>query len=371
MSLPSITVTTRTMSVGVADDPYKKYWWAILGIIAFSGAWLCAPMLEGGSVGSGPADPSNLSADASGGGLAAAAAGGAGHVYDLTMGAAARKAKGALDMPESMLFQAPVDASAGAAANGAPIGSASGGSSGSLASALKDVGQGKDPSGWSGENARRGFDAPRMAGGSLSGLGSISGGHGGASGTGAFGTHNAQVQSGAAHGLVDNGAAEAEARGAQARSALGQAAAQAKAAARARSGAAAPGGMNRLFDGARGQNQIGIPGGSGGPGAYSAMDEAPINLKANPDNLDGRTIPTPAATPVPPLANDSSQQMGVMIVGLALSVVLGGLIPGGGGQIIAMVAMMAMQAMLQQQQAQQQAQQAAAAQKVQSVLTPH
>ncbi len=367
-------VTLRRRSVAVADDPYKKYWWVILFGCAATGAWLCLPMMET-SVGGGRFEP-KPAADASGSGeegLAAAAGGAAGHAYDLTMGASgAKTGKGAFDAPESMLFQAPEDASAGAAAVGAPVGTASGGASGSLASALKNVGRSDDASGWSGEKAQRGFAAPHIGGGALSGLGSISGGRGGSAGAGAFGVRGAQTQSVATRGLVDDGSQDAAAAEAARRSgmgALGLMAAQANKAALNRSGDAAAGGMSRLFDGAKTQNQIGSAGGPGGGGAYEALDQAPINLKVNPSDLDAHKITEPPAAPVPPSqGGNSMQQMAMMVAGVAVSALIGGMIPGVGGQIIGMAAMMAIMQMSQQQQASAQTQQQAAQQRAGSVL---
>src|SRR3569832_2915644 len=115
-----------------------------------------------------------------------------GGARDLSMDGAKRKSKsgdGTEDMT-SMLYQAPPEPGAAAAA-GKPLGDAKAGSaSASLAQQLKDAGKKTDASGWN-EKAQRGFSSPHLAGGSLPGFGSTSGGSSasaGGGGNGAFGS---------------------------------------------------------------------------------------------------------------------------------------------------------------------------------------
>ncbi|MBI3288249.1 MAG: hypothetical protein HYZ74_01885, partial [Elusimicrobia bacterium] len=169
-----------------ADDPYKKYWWVILLGCAFTALWLLMPMLGEQAIGSTSVDAGKPKTDADV--EQTLAAGDAGSGVDLSMDGTGKKKK-ADGMTGSMLYQVvPGDelnpepaAAAGASAS----------AGGSLANELAKVS--RQSGGW-GEKAQRGFNAPRLAGSSLSGMGAASGGRaGGISGSGAFGTRNAQV----------------------------------------------------------------------------------------------------------------------------------------------------------------------------------
>ena len=354
MSSSLSTVSPRTLSVGVSEDPYKKYWWVLLAGFAFTGLWLCLPML-GTPVGSVSVNPDKgAAALASGeGGLDVAAAGGnsggidGGRGYDLSMGAGAQAKGEPVDGPDasgSSLYQAPADATAGApVAGGAPLGTATGGSSASLAQALKNAGQGADPSGWGGEKARRGFDAPHLSGGGLGGLGGVSGGNGGSSGgMGAFGARNSQVGASAGQGLTQDGSTSAAPAGAGGSfAALQKISGSATKAARAAGSDAAAGGMNSLFDGAKARGGSGIgPASAAANAAYAALNSAPANLKTNPSGLNQNgTLAPPPSAPVPPTASGSAmgQQLAMMAVGIVVSTVAGGLVSGLMGQMVGAV----------------------------------
>src|SRR3569832_1543004 len=106
-------MTSRRMSVGAADDPYKKYWWGILAGFIVTGAWLCIPIMET-PVGSihvdtrakvGAVDASNSEQSLDSADNPSGAPGGA---LDLSMDGAKRKSKGdGSDDMTSMLYQAP------------------------------------------------------------------------------------------------------------------------------------------------------------------------------------------------------------------------------------------------------------------------
>jgi hypothetical protein len=363
MSVSLAVAGPRTLSVGRADDPYKKHWWVILAALAGTAVWLCLPLLLEPSVGSGHVDAGKPAADASGEqGLNAT---GTSHAFDLTMGAAA-KSKGAADEPGSMLYQGLDDATAGSAAPGAPVSPAAavgGSASGGLAAALKAVGKGADPTGWGGETARRGFEGAHLSGGSLSGLGSVSGGHAGSAGSpyGAFGARNAQTSESAARGLVDDGAPGAS----RSLSSLSQLASGANRAAGQR-GDASVGGMSRLFDGAKGGSAIAAPGGGGSGTAFNQLYGAAANLKGGDaaTDLNTKKITEPPATAAPTTPSSNQNQQMMEMIGM---MVVGGLVGGMMGQAIMMGGM----AMMQQQNAAAANTAAQNAQKAQCQANPH
>ncbi|HAZ08780.1 MAG TPA: hypothetical protein DCZ01_09735 [Elusimicrobia bacterium] len=341
-------VSPRSVRVVAADDPYKKFWWAILALFGLTGMWLCLPLM-GTSVGSGRVDTSHTAADAGAEQNLDAAigpAGAPGSPLDLSMGGSYRK-KSAEDSTSSMLYSAAPESQAPASAPaGAP------GAETSLAQALKSVGDKKDAGGWGGEKARRGFTSPKLAGGVLSGLGDSSGGFG-ASASGAasaFGTRSSQIALSSTRGLRDDGRVEG-ASGAAA--ALRKAASGATQAASLRGGDASVGALSRVFDGAKARDGIGAGAdGKAGVGLYAGLDEAPANLKTGVPELSSKEIKAPPTSEAAAGGDDSSamaQQMGTMIMG----VVLAGVLPGAVGQIAAGM-MMQMQ---QQQQARQQEEQ--------------
>ena len=164
-------------AVSGADDPFKKYWWAILMGIVFTALWLLTPMLGEKSVGSTVVDTSTPKVTEN---VEQSLSGDAGDGINLSMEGTGHKRKedGILG---SSLYQAPPEEKAVAAAPA--LGAASGSASGStLAGALKKVSE--STGGW-GEKAQKGFNVPKLAGGSLSGMGAASGGKAGsASGSG-------------------------------------------------------------------------------------------------------------------------------------------------------------------------------------------
>ncbi len=353
----SVTLTPLApqLSVGNAEDPYKKYWLAILGGFGLTAVWLLVPTMDT-QIGSthvsvgGPATDSSAEQSLDSPYNPNGAPGGA---LDLSMGAA--KKTGADAFSPSMLYQPP-DAAGGVkdgALAGRAAGSASGSASASLAQQLKAVAR-KDASGWGGEKAVRGFTMPHLSGNGLSGLGAASGGFSASAsvgGVGAFGAHNAQVGSAATQGLHDDGGGPLAGNGGL--SALKHADKASQAAARSLSADAAASQLNRLFDGSKGRsNSIG-PGGQALGGAYAAMDtSAPKNLKLGDPAIDAKKLKAPPATPVPTSSNNNAAmvQMGLTMVGT----IVGGVVGGPAGMAIMMAASQAGQMYSQQQQQQQQ-----------------
>ncbi len=344
MSVNLSPVSARRYSVGAADDPYKKYWWAILAGFVVTGGWLFLPMMDT------PVGSIHVDTSAKPGADAAASdqsldsvdnpSGAPGGALDLAMDGAKRKSKSGDEDMASMLYQP--GPAAGAAAAGKPLGDATAASAASIASLaqqLKDAGKKADASGWT-EKAQRGFNAPHLAGAGLAGRGAVSGGScASAGGNGAFGLHNANVGFETAHGLQDDGA---DSPGLKALKAAG--------------GGAAPNlkgsdealhaGGSAAFDGGKGKtagSTIGMGTGAMAQ-AHAALDAAPANLKQNDPKLNSKTLPDPPSAPPPPSSSNMGQQMAMMLVGA----LVGGMVGGMAGQMIMMMGT----TMMQQQQAQ-------------------
>ena len=188
-------------AVSDADDPFKKYWWAILLGIGFTAMWLLLPMLGEQSVGSTKIDTAKPKSDAA---VEQNFSSEGGEGSYLSMDGAVKKRKddplfsGSLTFPTPEGGETPAD---GKTAGAAAAGGAAGATSGSLASALKQVAS--ENGGWGDKKAQRGFDQPKLSGTGMSGLGSASGGRAGSAGggTSAFGSGNANVGFGRAGGL--------------------------------------------------------------------------------------------------------------------------------------------------------------------------
>jgi len=346
MSVILSPMPSRRMSVGAADDPYKKYWWVILGGFVLTGAWLCIPIMET-PVGSVHVDTRAKAVDPSSSEQSLDAAdnpsGAPGDALDLSMDGPKHKSKsGDGEDMTSMLYQAPLEPGAAAAA-GKPLGDATAASaSASLAQQLKDAGRKDAPGGWN-EKPQRGFVSPHLAGASLSGVGSVGGGGSSASAgggsMGAFGTRNASVGYESAKGLRDDGSA---APGFQALKAAAKSGPNLAGAAEAMKTAS-----GQSFDGARAQAPATAAAGTGAMQQANALyDAAPADLKANDPKIDQKKLPDPPAAPTPQSNQQNMAQQMVMMVGMAL---VGGMVGGVAGQMIAMVGMQAMQ--MQQQQA--------------------
>ena len=160
-------------AVSDADDPFKKYWWAILAGFAFTGLWLLMPMMGEKAVGSVSIDTSRPKADPNVEQSMAPADTGNGINLSMEGTGHQRKEDGALS---SSLFLAPDETpAAGAAGLGTATAGSSAAGSTSLASALKKVSE-KSDGGW-GEKAQKAFNAPKLGGGSLSGMGEIGRAH--------------------------------------------------------------------------------------------------------------------------------------------------------------------------------------------------
>lgn len=324
----------RAVAVGNADDPYKKYWWAILAGFGLTGAWLCLPMMET-SVGSTHIDAAKPVADASlDQSLDAAVnpSGAPGDALNLSMDGTYRKKKTGENIT-SMLYQASEDPKAAAGSLAASAGSAS--SSASLAKALKAVGDKKDSS-WGGEKAQRGFSSPKLAGGSISGLGGSAAGSSASagSGAGAFGSHVANVGYSSTRGLRDDGGADSSKSGGIA--ALKQGAKLAVNAASQSSADAASSGLSRAFDGSKKQNAISAGGKSGADaGLYSSLDAAPVNMKVNDPDIAKKEFKEPPTAEVAQSSADDNSQLMKQLAMAGVTAFIGGMIPGVGGQVAA------------------------------------
>ena len=305
-------------AVSDADDPFKKYWWAILLGIVFTGLWLLLPMMGEKSVGATAIDTSKPKADANVEQSFASAD--AGNGIDLSMDGTGHKRKedGALG---NSLYMAPPEETAATGAT--TLGSATAGASGTtLASALKKV---SESGGWN-EKAQKGFSAPKLAGGSLSGMGAASGGKAGSAsgGSGAFGSSNANVGFGGTRGLSGS-VKDQEAPGVMA--ALKSAAGQSVAAANNSSNDAARSGLSGAFDGAKAGSKIG-GNGAALSGGYAALDSAPMNLKLADPKLNEKKLKEPPSKDDGASAADDEdigKQLVTILVGAVLSEAIGGI----------------------------------------------
>jgi hypothetical protein len=331
-------------AVSDADDPFKKYWWAILMMIVFTGLWLLTPMLGEKSVGSISMDTSKPKVEANVE-QAVAADAGAGDGINLSMDGTGHKRKED-GMLASSLYQAPPDDPAAAATAGsAALGSASGSASGStLASALKKVGE---SGGWA-EKAQKGFNAPKLAGATLSGMGAASGGSAGASGSSAFGSRNANIGFAGTHGLSGGSDIEAapESKGI---AALKAASSQSLLAAGNKSNDGARNNMSQVFDGAKAGNKIG-GGGAVLNGAYAALDAAPVNLKISDPKLNEKKLEPPPGADVGASESDPNSQLGKQIAMQVAGAVLGAVIGGPVGGVVTSVVMQAVQRQMDQEE---------------------
>jgi hypothetical protein len=370
MSAEMRLTSPRVQAIAAADDPYKKYWLAILFGFGLTGVWLCLPIMET-PVGSGHVDPAKATDSSVEQSLDSVnnPAGAVGAPLNLSDAEKKRQAQAA-DEAKSMLYQAAPEG--GPVAPGAPIDGASAGAApaSSLAQSLKDAGK-TSAGGWGGEKAQRGFDSPHLEG-SLSGAGKAGGGFSASASVGAFGTHNAEVSIGAAKGLDAGGGNFSSGGGAAA--SLRNTATAAQMAAGIRSGDAARAGLANAFDGSKGGGKGVLGGGGSGNansaagGLYAALDSAPANLKGNDPKIDAKKITTP--DPVAAPASDSTAQMNQQLGMMVASAIIGGMIPGVGAQM----AMMMMQVVVSQQNARTAAVSAAGATanaNISKGLTPH
>jgi hypothetical protein len=345
----SLSPIAPRYAVSDADDPFKKYWWAILAGFAFTALWLLLPMMGEKSVGSVSIDTSKPKADpnveqsvspddASGGGINLSMEG-TGH---------ARKEDGQL---ASSLFLAPDETPAPGAAATAGLGVSNGSAanSGSLASALKKVSE-KSDGGW-GEKAQKAFTSPKLGGGSLSGMGAASGGsaHSAGGGTSAFGSKSANVGYGATRGLSGN-VADVQAPMAKGGVAMLSAISdQSLAAARNMSNDGSRSGASQAFDGAKGGSKIGNNG-AALAGNYAALDAAPLNLKDADPKLNGKKIEAPPPTDMGDSKyKGNDDQLAKQIAMQVAGAVIGGVIGGPFGGIVTNAVMSALQKQMDQQ----------------------
>jgi len=320
----TLTYVAPRYAVSGADDPFKKYWWAILMGIVFTALWLLTPMLGEKSVGSTAIDTSKPKADGNvEQSLSPEADGG---LY-LSMDGTGKKRKEDGPLTSGLFFapDEPAPAAGAAATAGLPSGAAGLGTSTNLADALKKVGE--STGGW-GEKPQKAFNVPRLAGGAaMSGLGGASGGTAGSSSGGAFGTSNSKVGFAGAKGLSGDGGPDMIVAGASGVAMLKAAADQAQRAAANMSNDGSRSSSGLAFDGGKGGSKIGGNIGGSGMGAYAALDAAPANLKISPSK-DMKKIEGP-----PPSGdlgesdmsgNDVAKQIAMQLAGAAIGAIIGG-----------------------------------------------
>lgn len=327
-------------AVSDADDPFKKYWWAILMGIVFTALWLLTPMLGEKSVGSTAIDTSKPKVDEN---VEQSLSADAGDGTYLSMEGSGKKRK-ADSLFGSSLYEAPPEVPAPAATAGsAALGSASGST---LADALKKVGE--SSGGW-GEKAQKGFNIPKLAGGSLSGMGAAAGGKAG--GSSAFGSSNAKIGFAGTKGLSGGGGggdgdSDPAAPASKGLDALKAASAQSLLAAGSKSNDDSRSKMGMAFDGAKGGSKIG-GGAAALGGGYAALDAAPANLKLDDPKLNEKKLTPPPGVD----AGASDMKDSDMAKQIALQLVagaIGGAIGGPMGGVITSAIMKA----IEQQEAQ-------------------
>ncbi|HAM35564.1 MAG TPA: hypothetical protein DEB40_02025 [Elusimicrobia bacterium] len=323
-----------TVTIKKDNDPFKKYWWAILAAFAAVGGWVCMPLMDS-SVGSGVAirEGGLKSAEQSLDSVANPS-GAPGQAVDLAMqGSGAYRKKNNDEPVVSSLYQAPADN----AAAGAPLSAGGTTASASFAAALKEVSKKTDPGGWGGAAVHRAFIPPKGNFGGLSGLGSGgSGSSGAALSVGAFGTAKPNTGLIAARGL---GAMEPAtgARSGSIISSLRAAQAQGAAAANQRSGDAAKAMAAASFDGRGAGSSISGGQGQSVDGAYVRFDAVPMNLKVNDPNLNSYKYEGPAeAVAETDTSAETKRQLAIMLAG----VLVGGIVGGTAGNMISMAMMM-------------------------------
>lgn len=311
------------------NDPFKKYWWALLLGFALTGAWICIPLM-GTQTGAGVALRE--------GGLQSAEqsldsihnpSGAPGSIADLNMEGSGAYAKKKTDGPITSSLYQPLPEEKPAPAATPPAAA----SPGNLADALKDISR-RSASASSSGNPNP-FNPSKANFGSLSGLGGSSASNasvsssysGGSSGLGltpfAAGTPNTGVTT--TRGL-DGAQVPARSR-AGTMGALQDARVNASLAMGQRSydGAAAISGQT--FDGRSGAGSP-IGGGVALGGSYAKLDAAPKNLKANDPNLSTIKIEPPPAVPKIEPEDRAKQMMEMimmMVVGGVVSGVMGGI----------------------------------------------
>ncbi|UPT73035.1 MAG: hypothetical protein M0D55_14165 [Elusimicrobiota bacterium] len=337
-------------AVSGADDPFKKYWWAILLGIGFTAMWLIMPMMGEKAVGSTSIDTSKPKVDENV--EQSFADGEVGNGLDLSMADAIKKRKDDPAFTSSLMFPPPEGGETpadGATAGSAAKGAAGAAGSTSLAAALKEVG--KSDGGWGEKKAQRGFDQPKLSGTGMSGLGSASGGRAGSAGGGssAFGSANANVGFGRAGGLSGSVKDEEAPLVKGSIAALQAAASQSVAGANNSSNDAARNSLSQAFDGAKGGSKIGGPGGGPG-GRYASLDTAPINLKLADPKLNEKKLEAPPMTDLGVSKSNDDEQMAKQMAMQLVGAVVGGMIGGPVGGIVTNVLMQAAERQMAQQE---------------------
>lgn len=322
-----------TVTIRRGNDPFKKYWWAILLGFGGVGGWICLPLLDSGGTGSVVAvreqglQAVGQSLDSMGN-----PQGAPGGVVDLSMEGTYRRRKDGSTMVSS-LYQAPeepAEAQATVSASGS-----------SYADALRDISRksaAADPTGWGGKQPYRPFTPPKanlgnmsgLGGGSSSGASASSSGFGGPTSSGAFGISGPKTgvtfAKGLGSGIADPAIANAKGKS---MAALQGAASAMSRAANTGSADLAAGMAQGVFDGSRGGGTIGGGGaGTSGGGIYGSLDAAPINLKVNDPKLNQAEFTPPA-----PKVTDEKPSFREEIMKMILMALVGGLVSGFTGML--------------------------------------
>ena len=310
--------------------------------IVFTALWLLTPMLGEKSVGSTSVSTSTPKVDTS---VEQSFSADAGDGINLSMDGTGHKRKEDGLFGSSLYEAPPEEKTAAAAAGSSGLGSATGST---LASELKKVSE--SSGGWA-EKAQRGFNSPKLAGGSLSGMGAASGGRAGASsGSSAFGSSNANIGFANTKGLSGGGSDIEPGANSKGMGALQAASAQALLAAANKSNDGARSSMSQAFDGAKGGSKIG-GGGSVLRGAYAALDAAPANLKLDDPKLNEKKMEAPPATGADVgQSNMDDSQLGKQIAMQMAGAVLGAVIGGPMGSVVTTVVMQAIQRQMDQEE---------------------
>jgi hypothetical protein len=333
MSIYLSPLPAQAVSIGRAEDPFKKHWIILVIGFIFTGLWLCLPLMEP-SVGSTHIDTSKPALDPNAAQSLDAIdnpTGAAG--INLAMDGVKPKSKENTPAEKAAATSEATATGAAPAAASAPAAS----SANNLAQELKKVGEQSSASGW-GEKAQRGFTMPHLSGGGLSGVGSASGGSSASAspGTGFFGGRTAQVTFTSAQSAPSEATAEKPVSGGLA--GLSKVATAVNAAAALHSGDGMVSNLSRTFDGAKAQAP-GTPGGTGGAkGAYAALDAAPANLKGSDPKLNSKEIKAPPSVDVPEAKPGSN--MGQQLAMMAATALIAGMMPAAAGAVMTTMASM-------------------------------
>ena len=263
------------------NDPFKKYWWALLVLFGLGAAWVCLPALQSGGLAAGGQGEEGLMKSSGAQSLDSRnnPSGAPGGAIDASMDGAGAYAKKRTDEPAtSSLYQAMETAAPGAPLSALKPGASASAPPSSLAAALKDVGNAaKKPGGWN-EKAQKGFTAPHSDFGGMSGLGS-GGSSGGTSASAARGAQPGVISAG---GPDSSASAGGDGGTNKNLSFLKATSAASTWGAGQKALFAASDAVGRTFEGSPGAKNALTSGPAGSALAQLDASQAPINLKQDP-----------------------------------------------------------------------------------------